>query len=344
MHARELRRLSIEQLLKLKPEVVLNHFSEQPYSSYTLIEFYKELYRKLKMDRTTKYDGLLNETKGNLIQALIQYGTYLKMEGKKDQRVAKDCLKEALRIDRNLPIAHYRIGFLAYQEKRYDEALIHFQQALSIPEGNIETKYALNERQKRYAKLYFINCSLHLATELNETLDSFDDEIEPLPGYDFSPYFDMIHRNEEYLGRHKIITRDGETFCFKDEIDEYLDQENTIVLYFSDHENVVCFNGKQRTLHKNRAELLRYLLLYGKNTRPIMMRDLSDLISTHQTGDQNNDAYRQAIRRLRDDLEQIGLSRQLIKSKPYDGIPGYYFTDDIPFTIIHRPDVDFILP
>ncbi|WAA10985.1 tetratricopeptide repeat protein [Fervidibacillus albus] len=344
MNITNLRSLSIEQLLELKSNVIMDQFSEKPSSSYTLIQFYKLLYRKLKQDRTNQYRELVNETKGDLIHALIQYGSYLKMEGQKDLLMARDCLQKALQIDRNLPIAHYRIGFIAYQEKRYDEALFHFHQALSIRDRTVDKKYALNERQKRYAKLYFINCSLHLATELNETLDSFDDEIEPLPGYDFSPYFDMIHRNEQYLGAHKIVTSEGETICLKDEIDEYLEQDNTIVLYFSDYGNLLCYNGNERMLHINGAELLRYLLLYGKSTRPVTMRDLTDLISTRQTNEQNNDAYRQAIRRLRNKFEEIGLSRQFIQSKSFDGIPGYYYTGDIPFTIIHRPDVDFILP
>ncbi|MEK4232856.1 hypothetical protein NSR01_08255 [Anoxybacillus sp. FSL W8-0703] len=55
--------------------------------------------------------------KKQLVKYLIRYGTYLKTQLKKDERMAKTAFQKALRYDSGNPVVHYRLGFLAYKEE-----------------------------------------------------------------------------------------------------------------------------------------------------------------------------------------------------------------------------------
>ncbi|PIB40760.1 hypothetical protein AOA59_26875, partial [Pseudomonas sp. 2822-15] len=64
----------------------------------------------------------LTYIKNKLVRYLINYGTYLKMGHMKNKVDAERTLKKVLFYQKQNPIAHYRLGFLAYRSRRFTEA------------------------------------------------------------------------------------------------------------------------------------------------------------------------------------------------------------------------------
>lgn len=71
---------------------------------------YKRIIPLIRKDRAMYYHSL-QYTKKLLVSHLVKYGTYLKMNQIKDDKIAVSSLKKALSYEKNFPIAYYRLGF-----------------------------------------------------------------------------------------------------------------------------------------------------------------------------------------------------------------------------------------
>ena len=65
-----------------------------------------------------QYVDYLQYIKKRLLACCIKYGTYLKMNHVKDDDSAIASLKKAIALDKHNPIAHYRLGFLSFPDRK----------------------------------------------------------------------------------------------------------------------------------------------------------------------------------------------------------------------------------
>lgn len=337
----ELEDKTIEELLDFEMTLLEKRVEDEPTAIYALINLYQVLLKKTVKEKDYSY--LKEMVKANLVKHLIWYGTYVKTVIKKDDRVAEDSLKKALFYNNQLPIAHYRLGFLAYRRKEYTKALVHFEQAIELHKRGNDTNVQLTDLQQYNAHLYLTNSALYIAQATHQSLDKLSSEdYGPLNNYELSPFFDIITSNEEYLlnKAYTIVDGNGKSFCKKEEAERHLESEDTFILYFGDKENIAYYNRKETALTLNHAEMLRYILLCSREDRPATKVDMADVF---QIRDIPNNTVRRRMSRLKEKLQEIGFPTDCIQSKGSNEMPGYFFTGTIPFLIIHRTDADFIL-
>ncbi|MFC3885524.1 hypothetical protein ACFOU2_19425 [Bacillus songklensis] len=166
-----IRNKTIEELLNMQQELHLSREEEKDGSLHQLISVYEELYRRIASDENSEYASSLESIKRKLILYLVRYGTYLKTEYRKDDRAAERTLKKAIQYDRKNPIAHYRLGFLAYKQRSYLLAVTHFQHAVQYQQACSNKEYRLNNQQNYNAHLYLSNSALYIAQKAQESLE-----------------------------------------------------------------------------------------------------------------------------------------------------------------------------
>ncbi|MFC3885525.1 hypothetical protein ACFOU2_19430 [Bacillus songklensis] len=169
-----------------------------------------------------------------------------------------------------------------------------------------------------------------------------------VPNLEMSPLYEVIRQNEGYLQRHAFtaITPNGIKMCTREECEEMAVSclPDTIVLYFSDRQHSLFYDGREEVLSVNHAEMLRYFLLYSTEETPVTKDQFYDLFqSGSQDGEVPKNTFIQAVGRLRRKLVQSGAPSSLIENKTFNGQTAYYFNRSIPFLIMHRSDDTFIL-
>ncbi|MEH6948836.1 hypothetical protein V7068_17555 [Bacillus sp. JJ634] len=269
-----LRRKTIEELLDLEEELRQAIEEEKDGALHDITMMYEELYRKIRREQESEYASSLENIKQKLVSYLICYGTYMKMQYQKDDRVAKSSLQKALQYERELPIAHYRLGFLSYKQENYLSAQIHFHNATSQQKTCSNQKYKLNDQQMYNAHLYLSNSAFYMVQKAQDTLQKLRNEenAERAPHLEMSPLYEMITQNEGYLAANAftIVTPDGEKKCSKAECENMTELKDTLILYFSEREHILIYNGQEKALTLNQAEMLRYFLLNTTEQSPAM--------------------------------------------------------------------------
>ncbi|WP_174732170.1 helix-turn-helix domain-containing protein [Mesobacillus harenae] len=344
-----IRRKTIEELLDLEGELIQARTDEQGGALYQLVSVYEALFNKISADPESEYTTSLPNIKKKLINYLVKYGTYMKTEYRKDDNGAISALKLALSIEKDIPIAHYRLGFLRYKEKNYTKTMNHFQHALRFQEKGINKEYKMNDQQVYNTHLYLANSALFIAKETQDSLKGLklNVNMENLPNYETSPLYDLISQNELYIANnaYTIVTPDGKRLCIKEECEELSEPANTIILDLINNESVVSFNGgKEVRLSKNHVEMLRLFLMESNKDNPLTKNHFYDLFSrTGDNGEILSNTYTRNITRLRYKLAEAGLEKMVIENKAGSRETAYFYNQQFPYLIMHRSDEAFLL-
>jgi tetratricopeptide (TPR) repeat protein len=338
----QLSKLSEEELLDLEQDILLQRSEDMPLTSQKIIDLYEMLFRKVRKNRASEYQFILGEIKRKLIFNLVQYGTYLKTELSQDDNLAKQTLKKALTYDHDIPQAYYRLGFLSYKEEKYTEAISYFENALSPSTSD----FKLTNQQRYHAQLYLVNSALYIVQNTQGILEK-QGEVAPIPTAELSPLYEKIITNNNYLTEHAftITNANGSRQCSLSDVENTLDYEtNNFILYFSDQLITVLHRGKEIQLSVNQGEILRYLLLFSSKDSPVTKHDFFVLFgNSDNNGEIPDNTYVKNISRLRSKLASIITGTTLIENTRVQKNIAYYYTESIPFTIIHRSDRAFIL-
>lgn len=349
---RDLKQKSLDELYDLELELSEQTDEEQYGRLSNLVRLYKEMHQRLirlKDKDPEQYEFAFQRTEEQLVFYLVRFGTYMKMENQKDDYIAKNSLEQALRYDRKNPEAHYRLGFLAYKKESYMEALQYLQKALQYQEVCGSKKYRLNNQQMYYAHQYSAQSALHIAEAAQHSLAAFPAFVNTSGAthYKLAPLQDVINQNEANLQRaaFTIITPNGTEGCSKNKCEDIAESKlkNTIILYFSERQTSLIYNGREQVLRPDYAEILRYFLLFSSEAVPVIKWDFYDLLKTAAvSGEVPNNTYTQRVGRLKRKLAEYGIP-PVIENKARNGQTGYYFNHILPYTIMHRTDDTFIL-
>ena len=339
------KELTLEQLEEMEADLL--QIEEQKDGHYAqLINIYKEMHSKLILlarKDPKQYGDYLQYIKKRLLACYIKYGTYLKMNHVKDDASAIASLKKAIALDKHNPIAHYRLGFLTYKERDYVPAVQYFQRAIDSQPYYQNREYVLNEQQLFHAHMYLTNSALYVANQSYQDMERLEwSDVDLLPDYEISPIYAILSQNENYLSSHAFyqVTKDQVCHCSIETCNEIAENppNHTLVLYFGDREISCLFNGKEVVLSKDRADLLRHMLLMCSKDSPgtrVTFRNYFD--SYGKDGEVNSASFRQRISRLRANLDQIGLKDHIIQIRHLDET-AYYFDENLPFIVLYRVD------
>ena len=332
---------TLEELEQLEMELLEQDESKDGYYAQ-LISVYEQTYRQLtvlkrKQPEDTEYT--YQYIKKQLVASYIKYGTYMKIGLEKNPKLAKSALNNALKYDKNNPIAHYRLGFLAYQDDQYLEALQAFQTVINNQSCYPNKDFVLNDTQLYYAQLYSINSALYIAQQTQHNLQKLNSHPKLLP-YESSPLLELIEKNEEQILQHAFyyISRDGMKTCSIEECSNLVDKEwpePTLVLYFADRVAICKYGNNETSLSFDRADILRHLLLVCSEENPGTRNMFTSYFGERQEVASNT--FRQKIGRLKSDLRKISLG-DVIQQTMVNNETAYYIEPTVPYTVLYRVD------
>lgn len=249
--------------------------------------------RKLK-DKTQE-----KEMTKKLVNLYVSQGEYFKMGDKPDLNIAKRYLEKALQMQKDHPVANYRLGYLYYQRREYTKAVSFFERAL---DGSMEEE--LNDTQRMLANMFLVNCGIKIAKEAIHEINFIEDNV----------YTDLeIERIERY--KNEILVLDEEIFNkmfyrkiengTEEKIGEYefinfKPDKNQVLLKRSDQGMEIHFKGFKPISLNPKTFYTLYGIITAKSFRTY--RELQE-IATNGSGQEVSDDYlRQIIRRLSRDL------------------------------------------
>ncbi|QTD39470.1 hypothetical protein [Sporosarcina sp. Te-1] len=313
---------------------------------HRIIETEEKLLRQMRQE-PERYAIQHRQLQTRLVDHLINYGSYLKTEYRKDDVSAKRSLQKALRYERMLPLAHYRLGFLAYKEKDYSAAIQQFEQALLYQSQYPDHRHQLSDQQMYHAQLYKTNSALFIAAASYEEIVAYKQsgEVEER-AIDQSPLphlYKLITDTTELLTLQEVQVLDasGERTCSREEYDHLLEntRDSHLLLDLTDREAFVRFGKKSVAISRQEWELLRDLMTRSSQSRGLLLDDAIESFN----GRPRSNAYAQKIRRLRRKLSVLPLTADVIGTLPRDQVREregsyYYKSDVLPYLVVQLAD------
>jgi hypothetical protein len=209
----------------------------------------RALLDKHKLAREEKDREAIKAHRDSLVAFYVFYGESYKGSDKPDPRSAKSCLKKALNLQIDHPVANYRYAHLVYGEQDFTLAAFHFKLAL---DGTREQ--SLNDTQTLIAQIIIVNCGLSMAREAIKEVDylqnnehaSFDRKLK-------DNYLDQMLVYSEDLQEHFMYMK--ETESAKEPISE--EQFHELQETSGDSDVLLCITPTKRELvYRGRRELL----------------------------------------------------------------------------------------
>lgn len=167
------------------------HEVEEELVPYIEIKGLKDKRREaLRLKDRDEVERLTNA----LVALYVYYGESYKMSLQPDPQAAELCLKEALKLKWDHPIANYRYAHLLYAKRDYAKASLHFKTALDGSRSE-----TLNDTQALIAHIFTANSGILMAKEAMKEMEYLEN----------NPYavFDRKLK-EEYIDRLLVESED----------------------------------------------------------------------------------------------------------------------------------------
>ncbi|WP_042355643.1 tetratricopeptide repeat protein [Bacillus rubiinfantis] len=231
-----------------------------------------------------------------LVKLYVTYGEYFKTASEPNPQVAFHYLKKAVSLQKDHPIANYRLAHLYYRRGKYPEALVHFEKALagSADEG-------LNESQEIITNMFMVNSSMIIAKQALAEIESL--EVNPYLNLDNK----LIGRyRPEMLGAlgdmfetkyYRKISVEKEEIITDEALETILENRaNPVTITFIDGCATLYLMHHEPLRLETTAFRVLYLLLRAE--RPLTSEDLIERLYYGVREDVSPIALRQAISRL----------------------------------------------
>jgi len=271
----------------------------------------------------------------------VRQAEFFKLSETPDFVQAKKWLLQALRIEKNHPIANYRLGYLLYREHQYELAVYHFKTALDGTETDV-----LSETQLMLANTFLVNCGMAITREALRELEDLELRIEGEIDQERIERYraEMLVQEENMLDRlyYRKITAAHETIINEEQFYDIRPDKGELLLRSSDDGKTLQVFGKPAE-SLNLHMFLTLVLLNQKSFQPYPV--LQDALS--ELGGQriSYNYMRQLIRRIRDQFVTLNLIESTSISSPDSSRPvqGFRIHPNWSVTILCRAD-DFIHP
>ena len=90
----------------------------------------KRLQELLGVAKKQRDKTLEKEITKKLVKLYVSQGEYFKMADKPDPKLARRYLEKAQQMQKDHPVANYRLGYLYYRNREYTKAVSFFERAL----------------------------------------------------------------------------------------------------------------------------------------------------------------------------------------------------------------------
>jgi tetratricopeptide (TPR) repeat protein len=252
-----------------------------------------------KLDEAIKQRDRVATKKAHstLVKLYVRYGEYFKMSSKPDPRVAEHYLKKAISLQKDHPVANYRLAHLKYRKEEYTSALAYFERAI---EGS--TSEGLNDSQELIANMFMANCGLVIARQALMEMDTLADK----PNIHFDEALVGLYRPEmfEAIGNlleikfYRKITSDKEELITEDKVQLILDEKPSKQVLFCliDDGMYVFYKGYQPIKLEQPSFNILYFLL--KAEKLMTGEDLIECLYDGMREEIGPDVIRQSFSRL----------------------------------------------
>ncbi|MCG7337070.1 tetratricopeptide repeat protein [Sporosarcina sp. ACRSM] len=340
-----LKNLSIDELLDHREELIDARAGGEDYHLNQIIAIEEMLLRKFSQEEDNEYS--VRKIKEDLIKHLVKYGTYLKTEFRQDDRSAMLTLKKALKYDREIPQAYYRLGFLAYKEEDYAASLKYFQKALWFHKENPKCDFALSKQQQYNANLYLSNCALYIAADAQKVSEKLAEDIDveekTIGSLALSPLYELIAENDRYLMKHAytVFIPSETRYCSRPEYEELdVEYQDHVLLDLAGTEISLGYRELRVNLSIGLAEVLLILMKGSSPVQPAEKHVMQDVLQS-KVGELDTNTYSQTIKRIREKFKKLGLPGELIVTVPKTekrDTAYYYDASFQPYLVIQRTD------
>ncbi|MBA4420307.1 MAG: hypothetical protein C0391_04095 [Anaerolinea sp.] len=261
--------------------------------------------------------------KNKYLDALIAFGYLVKGKWDEEGNIAQKQFEQALAIERNIPIAHYRLGHILFKKKQFAEALNYFNHAIELDRDPQITKYKLNDLQVQNAKKIISYCSIKIFEsykdysldssmykELDETLKPYLKQVE-----------DQINANQVVLYKYEhngLFEPEGISYSEYTDIKEEGERDKES-LYIEAYSNEYCVG----------------YLESEEKIIPCLMPTLLFVLGINKENGLKPELFRKHIERLRSNFRDVGLNESLFNIKNDRGI-GYSISTDLAIYLFKR--------
>ncbi|NRF93608.1 hypothetical protein HQN89_21935 [Paenibacillus frigoriresistens] len=201
----------------------------------------RELQRKYREAKERREQNKIKLIRDELVTFYVYYGESYKNSDTPDPRSAKWCLKKALELQKDHPIANYRYGHLMYADTEYALAAYHFKRAV---DGSLEQ--CLSDTQRLIANIITVNCGLIMAKQAIQEVDEIEElyQDDPTDSAKREDYLSrMLVESEELLAQHMYlkVTPSGNEYISKE---RYLAEKETM----KENEIKICVTPSYRVM------------------------------------------------------------------------------------------------
>lgn len=232
-----------------------------------------------------------------------------------------------------VPIAHYRLGFIHYHNKKWDRAIIEFKKALgTLRPANRTTAEPwaeLDESQKFKANVRLAMAYKHKSREIAEQAQELSER-----GADADPtnLFYMQELESEFLIEEQkpyVCVRALEISPMNErELRQLKDREDAVVLDYTDYDRKYLYvSGVARPIFGRNLEIMRILL---QSAEPVPQWKLEHVLGIRQASVYMN--------RLRAFLKECGLESEAIVTDN-----GYKWMYPNSYMVFHRDDPEYMI-
>ncbi|MDX1261011.1 hypothetical protein [Exiguobacterium sp. K1] len=273
------------------------------------------------------------------LDLLVRQAEFYKLSDTPDYRQAKRWLLDAIKMEKHHPIANYRLGYILYREREYEQAAYHLKIAVDGTRTDI-----LSDTQLILANIFLVNCGVAITREALQKLEDLESQIEgDIDQIRIDRYrAEMIVQDEYVLDRiyYRKISADRETIINEETFHETKPEKGELLLKSSDAGKMLHVAGQSSEMLNQHMFLTLVLLNQSVfQTYPVLQAALSELSGQDITYDH----MRQLIRRVRERFGKLDLieATAVVLPESPRSVQGFRIHPNWAVTILCRAD-DFI--
>jgi tetratricopeptide (TPR) repeat protein len=270
----------------------------EPYREEEKIRKEMQIARQLRDRRKSK------ELELQLVALYIKYGEHFKMSERPNSREAISFLKKALKMIPDHSIGNYRIAHLYYRSKNYENAALHFRNAI---ESKIPAP--LNEIQTYLTQLFLANSGILIAKNIVPYMQELQDEgyVENHPLVEKYRH-ELLVTTEETIERlyYRKISKTREELIPYEEHTRLIENnpKDTVLLIIDEVGTYYIMLGKLLS----KIHFVDFLLLYTilLSEKPVTNTNICEKLINYDDPDHNyepnEDKIRKEISRLKEEI------------------------------------------
>lgn len=276
-----------------------------------------------------------NQLRNQLVKLYVRQAEYFKLSPEPNYKTARLYLKKALQLEKENPIANYRLGYVEYVDQNWSKAIYHLNRA--IDGTDLES---ISEVQETLAHMFLVNCGIELARESLAEIEFKELQFDSKNDEKLTHYRNTLKVQEERLFErlyYRKIQQGTESILSEEAFHDYEPDSKEIVLKSSEDEMAI-FSAfiPSISLRPNQFFTLYILMSQKQTTYTSLQAHLSGLLGQHITYDN----VRQLITRLKQQFPKFHdfIDSEVVRSNDGSRMTRFQPNSDWIVTVLCRAD------